>query len=345
MTQKLLLLLTIWTLAIEAYKSYSYNYNNNNNNNRRIGRTTTIIKKNTKLYNNEKSLWTESVEYVDISSAKEGSTNARSVPLFLLTGAFFPEGTTYLNIFEMKYRTMMFDISQSDDIFGYIHTNPSTGQIAKVGTLCKVIDRQLLDDGRQYIALDGIGRFQVNKILKTLPYVVAEIEPNYNDKLLVNEETINEAIALETQVYDALKYYMRLMKTYEANREMVVSQSTKRNRPTVDNCTRRKDISRMTNFSFSLANMIQMSQTRESQLLLQTDDIIKRLKVELDILTQAGIAICEQLLKMNIITPERQEDIKSRTFGNDYDADILPIDVIETEETEEKDEWDLSNII
>jgi Lon protease-like protein len=53
----------------------------------------------------------------------------------------------------MKYRTMMFDIAQKDDVFGYIHSEG--GKIASVGTLCKVVDRQLLDDGRQYIALEG----------------------------------------------------------------------------------------------------------------------------------------------------------------------------------------------
>jgi Lon protease-like protein len=81
-----------------------------------------------------------------MSWAKQYLTSYREIPLFLLGGAFFPQGNTYLHVFEMKYRTMMFDLSQSDDIFGYIHSDG--GQIASIGTLCKITQRQLLDDGR-----------------------------------------------------------------------------------------------------------------------------------------------------------------------------------------------------
>lgn len=56
----------------------------------------------------------------------------------------------HLSIYLPIYLLSIYYLSLS-----YIHTNPSTGQIAKVGTLCKVTDRQLLDDGRQFIALEG----------------------------------------------------------------------------------------------------------------------------------------------------------------------------------------------
>ena len=50
------------------------------------------------------SLWKERVEYVDLSNASPETPTSRSLPLFLLGGAFYPQGTTYLNVFEMKYR-------------------------------------------------------------------------------------------------------------------------------------------------------------------------------------------------------------------------------------------------
>jgi len=294
------------------------------------------------------SLWRDKVEYVDLSSSittTEITKNSRSLPLFLLVGgnAFYPLGTTYLNIFEMKYRTMMFDISNSDDTFGYIHTNPSTGQIAKVGTLCKVTDRQLLDDGRQFIALEGVSRFTVTKLVKTLPYIVADVELNLID------DAVDEAQAkvLEQEVYSALKYYMRLMKTAESNKAMVVSQSTRKTRPqsSMEGWSGVDESSRRTEFSFSLANMIQMSQTRESQLLLQTTSIMKRLKVEREILVQAAEMIAEQLIKMNLITEEVKQDIKRQAYSvGDNDDDILPKEYIEEAKVVEKDEWDLSNI-
>ena len=60
------------------------------------------------------------MEYVDLTGGGlEESPTARNLPLFILGGAFYPQGTSYLNVFEMKYRTMMFDIAKSDDTFGY----------------------------------------------------------------------------------------------------------------------------------------------------------------------------------------------------------------------------------
>ena len=97
-----------------------------------------------------KSLWSERVEYVDLlAQEEEPTTTARSLPLFLLGGAFYPSGINYIHVFEMKYRTMMFDCANSDELFGYIHTDYRTGNIAKYGTMCKIIDRRLLEDGRQ----------------------------------------------------------------------------------------------------------------------------------------------------------------------------------------------------
>ena len=117
---------------------------------------------------------------------------------------------------------MMFDVANNDDVFGYIHSNPQTGQIAAVGTLCKVTDRQLLEDGRQYIALEGKSRFRVTKILKTLPYILAEVDLDYID------EPVDEIFAnkIETETYDALKFYIRLMRTYDANKDMVKNQNS-----------------------------------------------------------------------------------------------------------------------
>jgi hypothetical protein len=163
------------------------------------------------------AFWSKPVEYVDLVSSSQLSDaeNAVELPLFLLGGAFYPQGVSYLNVFEMKYRTMMFDISKKDDTFGYIHSD--NGKIASVGTLCKVKDRQLLDDGRQFISFEGVSRFRVRRILKTLPYILAEVELGLEDDTPIDSD---EAIKLEQDAYDSLKYYMRLMKTH-ANTKVI----------------------------------------------------------------------------------------------------------------------------
>lgn len=290
----------------------------------------------------ESSLWNERVEYVDLNAKFEENPNSRSLPLFLLGGPFFPQGITYLNVFEMRYRTMMFDVSNADDVFGYVHTCPQTGAIASIGTMCKITDRQLLDDGRQFISVKGMGRFRTTKILKTLPYILAEVDPVIYD-LDIDDEL---AMELEQSVYNSLKYYMRLMKVYNSNKDMVVSPAMKKSRHTAavgeSGLTERE---RRTNFSFAMCNMIQMTQEKESQLMLQTLSVIKRLKVQKEILTQAVIGVENQLLQLNLITPDLRDQMKVKSFSDfDSDDDILPSDYEGEAKEEEKDEWDISNM-
>ena len=118
--------------------------------------------------------------------------------------------------------------------------------------------------------------------------------------------------------------------------------STKRNRPT--NLVVFDQVQRRTDFSFSLANMIQMTQSREAQLLLQTTSVAKRLSVQKMILTQASDLVAQQLMDIGVLTAERKDSIKMNTINNAFDEDILPSDFIESEQVEEKDEWDISNI-
>ena len=287
------------------------------------------------------SLWRERVEFVDLSAAQVApSSNSREMPLFLLGGAFFPEGTTVLNVFEMKYRTMMFDCANSDDTFGYFMVDGS-GRIASVGTMCKIVERRLIEDGRQVIQIVGVGRCRVNKILKTLPYVMAEVEPDLVDDSPPAPQGEVSAVKLERETWDALKYYMRLMRSYEPNKNTVVPPAVKRNRPTQSN---ELDAIRRTKFSFSLAHMIQMSHPQESQLLLQTTSIIKRLEAMKMILNQAAESIADQLIQMDVLNASVRDGMKFESMSKDYDEDILPPDVVEQEVKEEKDPWDIQNV-
>ena len=218
---------------------------------------------------------------------------------------------------------MMFDCANSDDRFGYMHSDGS-GQIASVGTMCKVTDRDLQEDGRQTIKIFGEGRLRVVKILKTLPYVLAEVEPFIDDEVPSDEAA---AAKLEVEVYTCLKYYMRLMKIYSPERTLVITHDAKKCRPSsavvtdVESNQRRRTL-----FSFSLANMISMVQPYESQLLLQTTDVMKRLRAEKDILTQASELVEEQLLKLELLTADARDGVKFRTYNEaiDADEDILP---------------------
>ena len=138
------------------------------------------------------------------------------------------------------------------------------------------------------------------------------------------------------------QFYMRLMKSSSQNEYMVISQAAKRLRPTKFNI---HDHKRRTDFSFALANMIQMTQDKESQLILQTKDITKRLEAQKLILTQAGEVMSNKLIQMNTLTAAQRDEIRMRTFTSDYDDDILPADYSDALQQKEKDEWDINNVM
>ena len=127
-------------------------------------------------------LFKESVEFAEVN-AIDFSPTARQLPLFLLDGAFFPRGKTALQIFEPRYLKMMEDCQNSDELFGYIHSQD--GVVASVGTLCKVVERQVMEDGRQLISINAISRFTVRKVMPegTAMYTLAEVEPDLKDKM------------------------------------------------------------------------------------------------------------------------------------------------------------------
>lgn len=290
------------------------------------------------------ALFSDRVEYLDLSSKQEQSNpSTRSIPLFCLGRPVFPLCDSSLQVFEMKYRTMMFDCAKDDDTFGYIHTDSRTGGIAKYGVSCKIKDRILLEDGRQIISFDGVERFRVRKILKTLPYVLAEVE-SAPDELPTNEE---EAKKAEFELYANLKYYFRLLKilkqeTPEQKQKILLIPAIKQSRPSVPQLDETK---RRSDFSFAVANMIQTEQALQSQLLLQTTDVMKRLEAEKMIIDQAVVAVEEQMTQVEFLTTDMREGVKAQCFAiDDNEADLLPPDIVHAEEKEEEDIWDMSNI-
>jgi hypothetical protein len=80
-----------------------------------------------------------------------------------------------------------------------------------------------------------------------LPYIVAEVEPDLRDE---TPENLEESMKLEKEVYDNLKYYMRLMRTFNPNKDVVISMKAKKYAPST--LADKSDNGRRTNFSFSL---------------------------------------------------------------------------------------------
>ena len=241
----------------------------------------------------------------------------------------------------MKYRTMLSDISRKDECFGYIYVDedgPGKINIGSVGTICKVTRKILLEDGTNVIFFDGTERFLIKRIVKTLPYFVAEVEPIADER----PTDVLSATELEVEVYSMLKCYMRLLQLVEVedSKRFLFSQAMKKYRPTKLNAL---DSDRRSRFSLALCHMMSMSPSI-MQRLLQTTDTNKRLNTFRSVLKNMIETTNTYLISNKISSQFTINEIQRKSNEDDNDEDLLPPDVVEEVEEEVKDEWDISNM-
>ena len=104
---------------------------------------------------------------------------ATNLPLFPLNVVLFPGNILPLHIFEERYRSMIHECLQEDSEFGIILAKG--GRIIddsySIGTAVKIIDSDIMEDGRMNIMTVGQYRFQVQEITCQTPYLEALVDP------------------------------------------------------------------------------------------------------------------------------------------------------------------------
>lgn len=111
--------------------------------------------------------------------------NIRRLALFPFDdGQAFPTGTFPLNIFVMKFRMMMNDIcsniNTSEKMFGIVCSDGKDG-LCSIGTGVEILDRKLMDDGRQIISTVCRSRFKIINIVQEEPYLIADVDYDVQD--------------------------------------------------------------------------------------------------------------------------------------------------------------------
>lgn len=97
------------------------------------------------------------------------------LPLFPLPLVLFPGAILPLQIFEFRYRMMMHTLLQTDLRFGVIYTDQLAG-IVDVGCVGEVVKHERLVDDRFFLICKGQERFRVVKLVRTKPYLVAQVQ-------------------------------------------------------------------------------------------------------------------------------------------------------------------------
>ena len=90
------------------------------------------------------------------------------VMLFPLSSVVLPEGKMRLRIFEPRYKRLVSQAMKSDGTFGIClfdrDTEQEGGDLSTVGTLAKITDFELLDDGLLGISVTGLKKFKIRNV-------------------------------------------------------------------------------------------------------------------------------------------------------------------------------------
>jgi Lon protease-like protein len=62
-----------------------------------------------------------------------------------------------------------------DGVFGFTYTSSQYQKLGLVGTLARVKQRKILEDGRTFVAIEGIERFFIKEIVSEKPYIKAKV--------------------------------------------------------------------------------------------------------------------------------------------------------------------------
>ncbi|CAA7042630.1 unnamed protein product [Microthlaspi erraticum] len=179
------------------------------------------------------------------------------LPLFPLPLVLFPGAILPLQIFEFRYRIMMHTLLQSDLRFGVVY---SDGSAAEVGCVGEVVKHERLVDDRFFLICKGQERFRVTNVVRTKPYLVAEV--TWLEDRPSGEENL-DALANEVEVL--MKEVIRLSNRLNGKAEKEVQDLRRNQFPTP--------------FSFFVGSTFEGA-PREQQVLLELEDTAARLKRE-----------------------------------------------------------------
>ncbi|MCF7928869.1 MAG: LON peptidase substrate-binding domain-containing protein [Spirochaetales bacterium] len=142
------------------------------------------------------------------------------VPLFPLNLVLFPGVLLPLHIFEERYRIMLQEVLDGDELFAIVRKTRThqedIGCLARVETVAKEYD-----DGRSDILTTGTDRFKIKEVYDDKPYLTADIEILEETDGTANDE---ELAHLQQSTINSLEDLFSLQKK-RANLEKLASKT------------------------------------------------------------------------------------------------------------------------
>ncbi|CAN8234630.1 unnamed protein product [Cochlearia groenlandica] len=213
-------------------------------------------------------------------SSSPKSNDVVELPIFPLPLVLFPGAILPLQIFEFRYRIMMHTLlHQSDLRFGVVYSDSVTGSAAEIGCVGEIVKHELLVDDRFFLIVKGQERFRVTNLVRTKPYLVAEVTWLEDRPPRVENPDLGlDLDSLANEVEDLMKEVIRI--SNRLNGKTAVTAAEK------ETAAARQDLRRNqfpTPFSFFVGSTFEGA-PREQQALLELEDTAARLKRERDTL-------------------------------------------------------------
>jgi len=138
----------------------------------------------------------------------------KTIPLFPLSGVLLlPHGNLPLHIFEPRYLAMVEDALEHDQVIGMIQPAESenlgnNNLLYKTGCIGRICQQSESTDGRRYIILTGISRFDLNEELPlyrgyrrasvTYKRFQVDLEPNWSEQIDI--ETLMKSVQMYFEI-------------------------------------------------------------------------------------------------------------------------------------------------
>ena len=140
-----------------------------------------------------------------------------NIPIFLLSSIIFPGGYMSLRIFERRYLDMVKNCVKNNTGFGISLIRASDNRYYNVGTFCKIIDWDQMNDGLLGITARGKYRYKILESsvqhdgLLTANIEIVE-EPSFKDipiELMPYSDFLKNILNQYPEFYhrDGIKYY------------------------------------------------------------------------------------------------------------------------------------------
>jgi hypothetical protein len=235
------------------------------------------------------------------------------VPVFPHTSVLVPGGAEWLNVYEMRFRKLFYDVGERG-LFAFTYAPPNANKCSLVGTLARIKERKMMSDGRAFLIVEGIRPYYHVSFHQVEPYVKGRVQP-FSD--FVSNPTL--ARSLEQEIFTQIRVNYKMAQALYPDRNFNFSPQLLANRPptvnfgisgrVVDITPPDVEVARQSAFTYAVIDMLQVSAPTKVAL-LQKPLLEKRMKQLLKILKEGGKYLYNELLMKKQMSPEQLEMIR-----------------------------------